>query len=434
MYILTIPSFTWIKVDKTGKNQPSPRAGHTCNIRDGQIVVTGGFIGIGAPCDSPGIYVFDATRLEWTDRFNARAPRPDLHPENSVMAGSSGYLVPDKVVSVIGGGPSGSATATAPASRATDGPFATGRSPVFTVTTTGGSTVTQTAWGAGRTGAPPAPPADGSGNGAGEKKPAPGLVAAAVLAGLAGLLALYLGFCAWLYRRQVRAYRTHLAVANRYSGAAHASHASLGGIAAAFFGGRKASKESKDGGPGRKGRWAGSSRRNDKTSTSADAPAAATLVAGGRYGVLGTDSGDEKSDTAAGSAEPKRPAVVPGDGFGWVVSGLDSLGRRAKANAVAAPAWMSGGDEPTPGSGTTAAAAGGASSSSRPSPFEYSGGSGSASVPARSRTSGSDASSTEGLLEGQDLSFFSVVMAPRRALRVVNGLEDVEREQHVDEG
>ncbi|KLU92852.1 hypothetical protein MAPG_11818, partial [Magnaporthiopsis poae ATCC 64411] len=110
MYILTIPSFTWIKVDKAGKNQPSPRAGHTCNMRDGQIVVTGGFVGIGAPCDSPGIYVFDATRLEWTDRFNARADRPDLHPENSVMAGSSGYRVPDKVVSVIGGGPSGSAT------------------------------------------------------------------------------------------------------------------------------------------------------------------------------------------------------------------------------------------------------------------------------------------------------------------------------------
>ncbi|EJT82046.1 hypothetical protein GGTG_02020, partial [Gaeumannomyces tritici R3-111a-1] len=55
------------------------------------------------------------------------------------------------------------------------------------------------------------------------------------------------------------------------------------------------------------------------------------------------------------------------------------------------------------------------------------------SAPARSRTSGSDyASSTEGLLEGQDLSFFSVVMAPRRALRVVNGLEDGERE-HVNE-
>ncbi|KAL8370111.1 hypothetical protein RB595_000471 [Gaeumannomyces hyphopodioides] len=431
MYILTIPSFTWVKVDKAGKNQPSPRAGHTCHMRDGQIVVTGGFVGVGAPCDSPGIYVFDATRLEWTDRFDARAARPDLHPENSVMAGSSGYRVPDRVVSVIGGGPSGSATATAPASRATDGPFATGKSPVFTVTAGGGSTVTQTAWGAGRTGTPPG---GGSGSHDGEEgRPAPGLVAAAVLAGLAGLLALYLGFCAWLYRRQVRAYRTHLAAANRYSGAAHASHASLGGIAATFFG-RKGSKESKDGGPGRRGRWGGGGSKRDRP-----ASAAAAAVAG-RYGVLGNDSGDEKTYEAAGSADTKRPGAVPGEGFGSVVSGRDSLDRRAKANAAAAaaaaagaaaPAWLSG-DEATPGSGTTAAGGGGGgSSSSRPSPFECSG-SGSPSAPARSRTSGSDASSTEGLLEGQDLSFFSVVMAPRRALRVVNGLQDGERE-HVEE-
>ncbi|EJT68665.1 hypothetical protein GGTG_13759 [Gaeumannomyces tritici R3-111a-1] len=303
MYILTIPSFTWIRVDKAGRNQPSPRAGHTCHMRDGQIVVTGGYVGASAACDSPGIYVFDATRLEWADRFDARSRQPDLHPENSVMAGSGGYRVPDRVISVIGGGPSGSATATAPASRATDGPFATGKSPVFTVTAAGGSTVTQTAWGAGRTGAPPA----GSGGSSdGEQgKPAPGLVAAAVLAGLAGLLALYLGFCAWLYRRQVRAYRTHLAVANRYSGAgaAHASHASLGGIAAAFFG-RKGSKESRDGGPGHKGRWGGgggggsSSRRNRRAS--------ATAPVAGRYGVLGNnDSGDERRTRPP----PPPPAV-----------------------------------------------------------------------------------------------------------------------------
>jgi hypothetical protein len=32
MWILTIPSFTWIQVDMTGQSQPPARAGHTCNI------------------------------------------------------------------------------------------------------------------------------------------------------------------------------------------------------------------------------------------------------------------------------------------------------------------------------------------------------------------------------------------------------------------
>ena len=34
----------------------------------------------------------------------------------------------------------------------------------------------------------------------------------------------------------------------------------------------------------------------------------------------------------------------------------------------------------------------------------------------------------QGLLDGQEPSFFSVVMGPRRALRVVNGLGESERE------
>lgn len=41
MYILTIPSFTWIKVD-SDDNTPRGKAGHTCTIRDGQIIVVGG--------------------------------------------------------------------------------------------------------------------------------------------------------------------------------------------------------------------------------------------------------------------------------------------------------------------------------------------------------------------------------------------------------
>src|SRR5690606_1668454 len=79
------------------------------------------------------------------------------------------------------------------------------------VTAPGGGTATVTRWGPGVTGAP-AP--GGGGEGGGRRA---GLVAAGVIAGLAGLAAGYLGYCAWLYRRQVRAYKRHLEVANRYS-------------------------------------------------------------------------------------------------------------------------------------------------------------------------------------------------------------------------
>ncbi|KAH8841358.1 hypothetical protein MCOR01_008024 [Pyricularia oryzae] len=410
MYILTIPAFAWVKVDKQGKNQPSARAGHTCNMRDGQMVTVGGFLGVDSACDSPGIYVFDASRLEWKDKFDAADHRADLSPENSVMAGSYGYKVPQKVADVIGGGPEGSATVTAPVTRATDGPFATGKSPVFTITA--GGTVTQTAWGPGATAeGGPGGGGDGTQQHEEDRKPPAGLIAAAVLAGLAGLLAGYLGFCAWLYRRQVRAYRTHLAVANRYSGGnATASHASLGGMAAAFFGRKRSKLGSKDS----KGSGGGSQRQQRRWGSSRVPP--------GQLGVGGEFFGGDDEKPLHG----KHSSSAGRESFAWV-------GRPSQdpARPVLGP-WL-GPDGSTPGSGTTATGG---------SPFAYGGSGsgitfeppsgGSGSGPSRPRTSGS-ASSTEGLLDGQDMSFFSVVMAPRRALRVVNGLEDGEKEQQVIE-
>ncbi|KAL2200763.1 hypothetical protein P885DRAFT_28462 [Corynascus similis CBS 632.67] len=55
MYILTIPSFTWIKVPNPD-NSPPARAGHTCTLRDGQIIIVGGYTGNTPSCDSPGIW------------------------------------------------------------------------------------------------------------------------------------------------------------------------------------------------------------------------------------------------------------------------------------------------------------------------------------------------------------------------------------------
>ncbi|KPM45506.1 hypothetical protein AK830_g1110 [Neonectria ditissima] len=319
MYILTIPSFTWIKVDQSDQDPPSPRAGHSCAMYDGQIVVVGG-TRKDMLCDKPGMYVFDASTLTWRDKFSAGGHKADWHPDNLVLAGSHGYVVPSAVQEVIGGGQDGSATASTPAAGpATDGPFATGRSPVFTITQSGPTaTITH---GSGSNGSSD----DDDDNSSSNSKP--GLIAAGVVAGIAGALALYLGFCAWLYRRQVGAYKRHLAMTNRYSGAS----------SMAFHG---------------------------------------------------------------AAARPDR-ASSPDSVFGWVGS---DRGGGVGAHALSEPKWR-GDDFDDPSIGSSSGTAGMRQSDDT-----------------RPKTSGSGGSA-EGLLEGQEPSFFNVVLAPRRALRVVNGVD-----------
>ncbi|KAI2465889.1 hypothetical protein F4781DRAFT_374879 [Annulohypoxylon bovei var. microspora] len=341
IWILTIPSFTWVKVDTSTSTQPPARAGHQCAARDGQMIVIGGYVGTEIACDSPGIYSFDASNLKWKSSFDAADHPADAHSDNSVLAGSYGYKVPDVVQSVVGGSSDGGATATQPASGpATDGPFKTGTPPVFTVTQAG-STATITN-GPGATGASPSnPTAQPSGaNGS--------LIAAGVIAGFAGLAALYLGFCAWLYRRQVAAYKRHMAVANRYSGAAEDS-----GFGAAALGTRK----------------------------------------------------HNRRDSSSGNSEH----------FGWV-------------GHLSEPKWTAGGEEPSP------ATSGSGSGSRHPRPSEdrypwgYDGYLGVAGGVGRSKSSATrstaSGSSAEALLDGREPNFISVCLGPRRALRVVNGMEE----------
>ncbi|KAI1744183.1 hypothetical protein F4680DRAFT_284216 [Xylaria scruposa] len=358
LWILTIPSFTWIKVETSG-SEPPARAGHACAARDGQIVVVGGFIDETIQCERPGIYAFDASKLAWQSSFNAADHPADDNADNTVLAGSYGYQVPGIVQSIIGGSSDGGATATQPASGpATDGPFKTGVPPVFTVTATGpGATVTNT--GSGN----PAPP------GASSSPSSGGTIAAGVIAGLAGLAAIYLGFCAWLWRRQVRAYKKHMAIAN---GSAYSEEESDydGAAAAAAAGGEKLHKN---------------------------------------HNPRGFSSG-------GGTAEENR------EYFAWV--GQLQPGEHS---------FMSSSGEPSPGSGMGSARGG----RPRPSEDRVSLGIGnggdlggrvmgggvnrSKSDATRSTMSGGSA---EALLDGREPNFFSVVLGPRRALRVVNGLEE----------
>ena len=221
MWILTIPTFTWIEVDTKGQSVPPARVGHTCNIFDSQIVSIGGYNTLGLGCDSDNaVYVFDAANLTWTNNFkalscgdtksNTQNQQVSQQEDPLGLSGSYGYQVPVAVQSVIGGGATGGATITAAAESATAGPLATGKPRTYTVqgtyTITGadGAVVTET----GTTSSTTAPSKGPSG-------PNVAAIVAGVVAGFFFVLACYLGFCAWVYRRQLALYKNHVAMTQR---------------------------------------------------------------------------------------------------------------------------------------------------------------------------------------------------------------------------
>lgn len=365
MWILTIPSFTWIQVDLTGQSQPPARAGHSCVMWDGQIVVVGGYVGKDISCDSPGIYVFNASSLQWTNSFTSLSNPSssfDVSQGSSVFQGSWGYQVPAPVQSVIGGSGHGGATATTPAAgSATAGPIATGRPPTFTVTQSG-TTVTQTPHSTSTSGSAESSPSKPSKSG-----PNVGTIVAGTVAAALAILAAYLAFCSWLYRKQLKLYKDHVAMAQRTAFTNSPDHGNWGG----------------EEGVG------GSGRMNEKVGT------------GVMLGPFGTEIGGSN-----------RPSVG------------ESSGGSALASNVLTPS-----NSITPGSGITPSSGEGVGYGGGLMPgrgqyddheTEYLG----AGLPGKQYTGRPSAStahsSMEDLLGGQEPSFFSVVLNPRRTLRVVN--------------
>lgn len=348
IWILTVPSFTWIQVNLDGQSQPPARAGHTCNAWNGQMVVVGGYVGSQISCDSPGIYVFNASSLQWQNSYAALSGGDSQNEQatqdtsGSGLSGSYGYLVPGAVQSVIGGGSSGSATATTPASGpATDGPIATGRPPTFTITQSG-STIVETAHSTAT--ATSVSPAPSSSNSSSSRNI--GVIIAAAIAGVLAILAAYLAFCTWLYRRQLALYKNHVAMSQR---------AALG------------------------------------YSTSPDNRMRSEKM-GPLLGPFGTEIGGSNS----------APTISIGDHSG-PSSGPSAI--RNDSNSTTNRAFTF--EDPTPmeyqGAAGVAAGAGG--------PHGWPGGT-------SDRASAS--SSMEDLLAGHEPSFISVVLSPRRTLRVIN--------------
>ncbi|KAK5337279.1 hypothetical protein LTR98_006394 [Exophiala xenobiotica] len=229
MWILTVPSFTWIKVDTSNQATPGARAGHTCNVWNAQMVVVGGYVGQDVSCDSPGIYVFNTSSLTWQNDYYALdgdGSDDDLNRQSSqqddasALQGSYGYEVPLLVQSVIGGNSVGKATVTAPAQTATQGPLATGQPLTYSVTATavpGASGTSSPSSGNGGSGGSGSGSDSGSssGSGGGGGGTNVGAIVAGVIAGLFAVLAAYLGFCVWLYRKQLKIYKNHVFLSQR---------------------------------------------------------------------------------------------------------------------------------------------------------------------------------------------------------------------------
>ena len=219
MWILSIPSFTWIEVEQdASQSVPPARAGHTCHVWDGQMVMIGGYVGQELSCDSPGIYVFNMSSLSWSDQFTALTggkATQDYTGEGSIgnplgqqanqrgfnasagVEGSYGYSVPDVVQKVIGGGATGGATLTAPVQTPTGGPLVTGSAVTYTLTGPNGASYTEIV------------ASDGSKHDSGPNIAA---IVAGVVAGVFAVIAAYFAFCAWVYRKQVAIWKQHAAM------------------------------------------------------------------------------------------------------------------------------------------------------------------------------------------------------------------------------
>lgn len=220
MWILSVPSFTWIEVTNQKGQVPYARAGHSCHVWDGQMIVLGGYIDPNLSCESPGIYVFNMSSLEWKDQFTAltgpkalqgysgssSSGNPLAQQANqrgfdakAGLEGSYGYSVPQPVQEVIGGKATGGATLTAPQQTPTAGPLATGKPVTYTVTGPNGAIITEIS-------------NSNNAGSSGSSGPNIGAIVAGVIAGVLFIVACYFAFCAWIYRKQVQIWKNHAAM------------------------------------------------------------------------------------------------------------------------------------------------------------------------------------------------------------------------------
>ncbi|KAM0436811.1 hypothetical protein ACHAPT_002523 [Fusarium lateritium] len=110
IYILSLPSFSWIKMYPTDTNETGafPHHSFTCNVvNQAQMLIHGGFFPLNDKCDVPtqwGLHNMDLGRQN-----KNKAPWELYDPDKTK------YVVPTDVIKVVGGNKDGGATKTKPA-------------------------------------------------------------------------------------------------------------------------------------------------------------------------------------------------------------------------------------------------------------------------------------------------------------------------------
>ena len=338
-------------MDQSG-SQPPARAGHTCEAVAGKMIVLGGF-NTSLTCDNP-VYIFNASSLGWENSFSptSASTSSSADKDYDILKSSEGYLVPQIVQDVVGGDGLGSATITTPIVLPTGGPFQTGSAPQFVVT----GYVTSTATSAAKA---------KSGSSA-------GAISAGVVAGALAILAGYLGFCVWLYRRQLKLHKNHLQMSQR----------------AKFNDSPENLIYARDSG----------STSNEKAGVVLGPFGTPLNHSGSDRPSQGRTSTDPSSDPSSIQVTPSEWIARPAGVFGGAMvagRGYGRLDEHGEMEYQGAGADQMYGARPTSG-GT----------------FDTTG--------RTAESVGTAHSSTDDLLKGQEPSFFQVVLNPRRTLKVVN--------------
>ncbi|KAI9698644.1 MAG: hypothetical protein M1836_003753 [Candelina mexicana] len=107
VYILTLPSFTWIKWFPTDSGPGNPHHTLTCNvINNAQMLIMGGTFPLTDQCDAQAVYGQHNLNLGKDNSENAKWA---LFNPNMTK-----YKVPSEIIAVVGGGASGGATKKSP--------------------------------------------------------------------------------------------------------------------------------------------------------------------------------------------------------------------------------------------------------------------------------------------------------------------------------
>ena len=96
VYILTLPSFIWIKWFPTSPGVGKPHNSLTCNVVNGaQMLIIGGTFPLTDACDSPEVWGTHSLDLGKQNPGNAMwyDYRPNI----------TSYVVPEEIISKVGG-------------------------------------------------------------------------------------------------------------------------------------------------------------------------------------------------------------------------------------------------------------------------------------------------------------------------------------------